>query len=153
MKKLLMPAFFFSVLFASGQNPDSTNQIQPQQINPPPQFVQNANVQNDLGNLSNYNQNVDEEQNKQKININAADVFGTDNPDQGYNPPKRTYGQSIHVSSGGYSGSSGFSSVKSHKAKKSFSIKFKKVMKIFDHKYKAPKHYGHKSRIRKCQRF
>ena len=83
---------------------------------------------------------------QQVAGANRGNPSGND-----YNQVKQVrYGQSIAPVSGGGSGSY---SAKAHKhSHKGASAKYL-IQKIFKEKYNAPRHYSHKSRVKKCHSF
>jgi hypothetical protein len=84
---------------------------------------------------------------QQAANTNRGNPSGND-----YNQVKQVrYGQSIAPVSGG--GGGGSYSAKAHKhSHKGSSAKYL-IQKIFKEKYNAPRHYSHKSRVKKCHSF
>jgi hypothetical protein len=128
--------------------------------NPPQQMAMNTNVQ--LNNHPPSNQqkvimqqaaNPADVQQVPRVNLNLGNLFGSDNSNPITNKPRQKYGQSIQISSGGYSGSSGISSTKTHAKKNAGRGMSARLLKLLEPKYKAPKHYAHKKRIRKCHGF
>jgi hypothetical protein len=166
MKKLLFVFLVLAMGSAQGQNlvnqqiSNPPTQVPDNNQNPQVQVAQNINEPegiNTLGNLSNSAVQqalnpADVQQVKQK-RVKEDKVYSEGNSYLEGNEPKWKFGQYTQNSSSGYSRSSRSSSGSSHKSKKSFDLKFKKALKIFEKKYKATNHYGHKGRIKKCHKF
>lgn len=113
--------------------------------------IQAVNVTVANANINDINQNFQIQQQATQQVVNSGNVININNPQIQYNQQK--YVSSTNYSSGrsSYSGSSGKSAVK--KNKKTWRVTFKKLMKVFEPKYKAPRHYCHKNRMRKCHKF
>ena len=134
------------------ENEDDNVQVAINNSNKPDNLNNNINAVNQSPQVV-IQQQVSNTQ-QQAFNPYRGNVFQTNQSDnQQKTSGQHSWGQSIQPVSGGgggYSGSSGGSSVK-HKV--AFSVKIKKAMSVFERKYKHPKHYAHKKRIRKCQTF
>lgn len=153
MKKLLLPLFILWAFSASSQNVA---------INPPanqddqPQVAMNntgPDNQSKINFADNIQNNAIQQQTnvQQSAEVNRGNFFNTGNNNPAGTVRQQKYGQSVQISAGvsGYSGSSGKATLKSH-AHKSFDLVMKKT---FRPKYKHPKHYGHKARVRRCASF
>jgi len=136
-------------------------------VNPPANEDNNQQVafNDNLGNQNNINLQetnlFNQQKNPQQIQVqaqvqqasepNRGNFINTNNANPVNNVRQQKYGQSIQISSGGgsYSGSSGKASVKTHTHK---SLEYV-IKKTFKPKYKHPKHYSHKNRVKKCHSF
>lgn len=153
MKKIILSCLALSALSASAQNvanpnPTGNTDVSIQvALNNSPGPVNNINIADQIQSRPAPQQAAPQ----QAAPVNRGNFLSSSNENPSGNVRQQKVGQSIKISAGvsGYSGSSGKASVKSH-ARKSLKMT---LLKTFKSKYKAVKHYGHKSRVKKCHKF